>query len=64
MSLHLFAREDILHILIAYENGTVTLRTSGRAKSVEGLGWEVVWSVKLHVEASEMSQSIQCTALF
>ena len=68
MSLHLFtvAREqsqpsssselaDELRLLCAYENGGVTLRRYARPeklKSVEGVGWEIVWSVKLHVEAS------------
>jgi hypothetical protein len=68
MSLHLFTvpREqsqpsssslltDELRLLCAYENGGVTLRRYTRPdkqKSVEGAGWEIVWSVKLHVESS------------
>lgn len=67
MSLHLFTvpREqsqpssssectDELRLLCAYENGGVTLRRYARPdkrKSVEGVGWEVVWAVKLHVES-------------
>lgn len=44
-----------LRILCAYENGSVVLRRfAGEKKtSVEGIGWEVIWTVKLHVEASE-----------
>lgn len=42
-----------LRLLCAYENGSVTLRrytTPGKRKTVEGKGWEVMWTVKLHVE--------------
>lgn len=69
MSLHLFTvpREqsqpssssectDELRLLCAYENGGVTLRRYARPdkrKSVEGVGWEVVWAVKLHVESGK-----------
>lgn len=45
-----------LRLLCAYENGGVTLRRYARADkqtSVEGIGWETIWSVKLHVESSE-----------
>ncbi|THV06698.1 WD-40 repeat-containing protein [Dendrothele bispora CBS 962.96] len=43
-----------LRLLTAYENGRVILReysTPGKAKSVEGRGWEAIWNVKLHNEA-------------
>ncbi|KAK0208026.1 WD-40 repeat-containing protein [Desarmillaria ectypa] len=54
MSLHLFEHGGALRILIAYESGSVTLREfvkSDRTTSVEGLGWKVLWKVKLHAEA-------------
>jgi len=66
MSLHLFsvpaARPqassskhftDELRILCAYENGSVNLRRftlTDKQISVEGIGWESLWTVKLHVE--------------
>ncbi len=55
MSLHLFDHDGALRILIAYESGNVALREfvkSDRTASVEGLGWKVLWKVKLHAEAS------------
>ncbi|KAK0245425.1 WD-40 repeat-containing protein [Armillaria nabsnona] len=54
MSLHLFEYNGALRILIAYESGNVALREfdkSDRTTSVEGLGWKVLWKVKLHAEA-------------
>ena len=58
MSLHLFIRtsssENILQLLCAFENGSVTLfrfKSSGKHTAVEGIGWETIWGVKLHVEA-------------
>ncbi|KAK0232842.1 WD-40 repeat-containing protein [Armillaria fumosa] len=54
MSLHLYKHDDVLRILIAYESGNVVLREfvkSDRITSVEGLGWKVLWKVKLHAEA-------------
>ncbi|KAF8656270.1 hypothetical protein AX16_002706 [Volvariella volvacea WC 439] len=41
-----------LRLLCAYENGTVVLRryVSSKLKSIQGLGWEVLWKAKLHVE--------------
>ena len=55
MSIHLFTANDDLQVLMAYENGSVHLRryaTPEKSKSVEGKGWELLWSVKLHNEAS------------
>ncbi|KAL1744455.1 WD40-repeat-containing domain protein [Schizophyllum fasciatum] len=66
MSLHLFrsARESSfsseLRLLCAYENGGVTLRRCTRPfgeKTVEGKGWEVIWTSKVHVE-SIMAMSV------
>ncbi|KAK0433421.1 WD40-repeat-containing domain protein [Armillaria borealis] len=54
MSLHLFKRDGALRILIAYESGNVALREfdkSDKTTSVEGLGWKVLWKMKLHAEA-------------
>ncbi|SJL05296.1 uncharacterized protein ARMOST_08662 [Armillaria ostoyae] len=48
MSLHLFAHNGTLRILIAYESGKVALREfvkSDRTTSVEGLGWKVLWKL-------------------
>lgn len=44
-----------LRLLCAYENGSVTLRqyTRGDQPSIEGIGWESVWTAKLHVESGE-----------
>ncbi|KIM84143.1 hypothetical protein PILCRDRAFT_818460 [Piloderma croceum F 1598] len=67
MSMHLFTAsataphpsssksyESQIQLLCAYENGGVTLwryiRTN-KQTSVEGIGWEAIWSVKLHVES-------------
>lgn len=43
-----------LRLLCAYENGSVTLWSFTRTDkqtSVEGIGWEALWSVKRHVES-------------
>ncbi len=53
MSMHLFSAETSLRLLLAYENGSVTLRGSARPKAVEGIGWDVIWSAKVHVEAGK-----------
>ena len=59
MSLHLYAlptsAKSALHVLAAYENGSVACRrlnTSPTHPSIEGRGWELLWTVKLHVESS------------
>jgi hypothetical protein len=63
MSLHLYSHpiesggklHDELRLLCAYENGSVTLRKYERADkstSVEGVGWGVLWTSKLHAETS------------
>jgi hypothetical protein len=46
---------DELRLLCAYENGAVTLwrYTLPETKmSIEGVGWEAVWTVKLHADTS------------
>ena len=66
MSLHLYHRTQTqpstsasqdrrLCLLCAYENGSVVLREynqNGKETSVEGVGWNIVWKSKLHVESS------------
>ncbi len=68
MSMHLFfaevafseatsstAKIDELRLLCAYENGSVTLRRytgSTSSYSIEGRGWEAIWTAKLHAETS------------
>ena len=67
MSMHLFAisptvppassadnQDSQIQLLSAYENGSVTLwrfTRTDKQTSVEGIGWEALWSVKLHVES-------------
>jgi ASTRA-associated protein 1 len=59
MSLHLYAlpvsARNALHVLAAYENGSVACRrhnASPTSPSIEGRGWELLWTVKFHVESS------------
>ena len=60
MSMYLFtalhphaAGRTRLRLLCGYENGSVTMReyTGGAETSIEGRGWDVLWSVRLHVES-------------
>jgi ASTRA-associated protein 1 len=62
MSLHLFqgpqasAHNQIqLCLLLAYENGSVSLAVNNQAteKSIEGRGWNRLWTVKSHVESGK-----------
>ncbi|KAH9064031.1 WD40 repeat-like protein [Lactarius vividus] len=49
-----------LSLISSYENGSVKLwkyRDLAKERSIEGIGWECVWSSKLHVE------SVMATAL-
>lgn len=51
-------RNPGLRILCAYEDGSVKLWSFTRTDkqtSVEGIGWEALWSVKLHVESGALS---------
>lgn len=44
-----------LSLLAAHENGSVVLREyirKDKEVSVEGEGWDVIWTSKLHVESS------------
>lgn len=43
-----------LRLLCAYEDGSVTswsFTRTDKQTSVEGVGWEALWSVKRHVES-------------
>ncbi|RPD61185.1 WD-40 repeat-containing protein [Lentinus tigrinus ALCF2SS1-7] len=61
MSMHLMsvphphaADRTRLRLLCSYENGSVTMREYTRddkETSIEGMGWDVLWSVKHHVES-------------
>ncbi|TFK49603.1 WD-40 repeat-containing protein [Heliocybe sulcata] len=55
MSMHLFQSADAeLRILMGYEDGSVSLSRYARKDkktSVEGIGWEAIWTTKLHLES-------------
>ena len=65
MSMHLFpappggatkSADRALSLLVSYENGGVKLwryRNVEKERSIEGVGWECVWSLKLHVESGK-----------
>ena len=45
-----------LSLISSYENGSVKLwkyRNVVKERSIEGIGWECLWSCKLHVESGE-----------
>jgi len=47
-----------LSLISSYENGSVKLwkyRNVAKERSIEGIGWECVWSSKLHVESGEFA---------
>lgn len=70
MSMHLFNSSPIepesqsptsdrtqLQLLCAYESGAVTqwqFSSGTKTTSVEGIGWEALWTVKLHVETGKL----------
>ena len=48
------ATNGALSLIASYENGSVKLwryRDVEKERSIEGVGWECVWSLKLHVES-------------
>lgn len=63
MSMHLLPAADgtsyshrALSLISSYENGSVKLwkyRNVAKERSIEGIGWECLWSSKLHVESGE-----------
>ena len=77
MSLHLYhqsqsrastsaAQDKSLCLLCAYENGSVVLRKydqKNKETSVEGVGWDIVWKSKLHVESSRKKHTFFCKYL-
>jgi len=45
-----------LSLISSYENGSVKLwkyHNVAKERSIEGIGWDCVWSYKLHVESGE-----------
>ncbi|KAH7928224.1 WD40 repeat-like protein [Leucogyrophana mollusca] len=75
MSTHLFhsalapqstSSQRYLQILCAYEDGSVVLRrymTPEKKVTIEGIGWDVVWRCKLHVE-SVMAMAVSRDSTF
>lgn len=60
MSMHLLSTSDTndsttgLRLLASYESGSVMMweyKNTNKPKSIEGIGWERLWTVKLHVES-------------
>ena len=50
-----------LSLITSYENGSIKLwryRNIEKERSIEGLGWECLWSFKLHVESGERSATL------
>ena len=50
-----------LSLITSYENGSVKLwryRNVEKERSIEGLGWECLWSFKLHVESGKRSATL------
>jgi hypothetical protein len=48
---HSSSSSQQLRLLTAYEDGSVALRATDRKTSVEGVGWDKLWTAKLHVES-------------
>ena len=47
-----------LSLITSYENGSVKLwryRNIEKERSIEGVGWECIWSLKLHVESGKQN---------
>lgn len=52
-----------LRLLCGYENGSVTMREHTRDDkevSIEGMGWDVLWTVRLHVESGRHTCRFGC----
>jgi len=45
--------ESQLALICAYENGSIVLRryTSDKETSVEGVGWQTIWTSKIHTDS-------------
>jgi hypothetical protein len=55
--------DKVLSLITSYENGSVKLwryRNIEKERSIEGLGWECLWSFKLHVESGKRSATLLC----
>jgi hypothetical protein len=55
--------DRVLSLITSYENGSVKLwryRNIEKERSIEGLGWECLWSFKLHVESGKRSATLLC----
>lgn len=45
-----------LSLMTSYENGSVKLwryHNIEKERSIEGIGWDCIWSLKLHVESGK-----------
>ncbi|KZT63993.1 WD40 repeat-like protein [Daedalea quercina L-15889] len=68
MSMHLYEQthphacgQTSLRLLCAYENGAVTCwgyARTGKETSIEGIGWDTLWNVRLHVESAVMAMAV------
>jgi hypothetical protein len=55
--------DKALSLITSYENGSVKLwryRNIEKERSIEGLGWECLWSFKLHVESGKRRAALLC----
>jgi hypothetical protein len=53
--------DKALSLITSYENGSVKrwrYRNIEKERSIEGLGWECLWSFKLHVESGKRSAAL------
>ena len=50
-------REEVLHLLIGHEDGSVALyrQDDDAKKTIEGLGWTQLWRVREHSESGGFS---------
>ena len=58
MSIHLLENSEppsTPRVLVSYEDGSVALYSRGQdhstGKTIEGIGWEQVWSCRHHIES-------------
>jgi hypothetical protein len=58
MSIHLLEKSESAmapRVLMSYEDGSVTLFARGQdhsmEKTIEGIGWEQIWSCRHHTES-------------
>jgi len=56
--------ERALSLITSYENGSVKLwryRNIEKERSIEGVGWECLWSSKLHIESGNLARTHHLT---